>query len=289
MYQFSTKLGGGRKVWVRAGGHEPGNSGDVRNYMDELAIFNYAKYHGQFEPPTEPYADIVSGLGRQKGEPREVIVEGITSIVFANDPGYALLDSSATGTNRKWVTADGQWYICFDWNDTYSWVVCNGKSALDDGYICAARLVTDDDTDQTLDDFDPIGHDGWIDNYTDKKIVVIRLREPNEGDVAITKLTLSGAGEEDADGTYVWDANPGALVLSTGDVRITCAAFFGGNGYCLHNHASISSITFGTFYLAKVDDPLHILYSCEKKDMYNVGKRWTVVHGTSPAPVTSQD
>lgn len=172
MYQFAPKLGGGRKVWVRAGGFEPGQSGDVRNYMDELAVFNYAKYHGEFTPPTEPYPDIISGLGRPKGSPREVTVSGITGIPFANDPGYALKNASSTGTSRQWDTEDGQWYMCFDWDSNYCWVIANKTSAWDDGYVCAARLVTSDDEDQSTNDFDPIGHDGWTDNITNKKISV---------------------------------------------------------------------------------------------------------------------
>lgn len=171
VYTFAPKFGG-RDVWVCAGGAEPGNSGNIGNRMDELAIFNYAKYHGQFEPPTEPYPNIISGLGRPKGSPREVTVSGITGIPFANDPGYALKNAGSTGTSRQWGTEDGQWYIYFDWDSNYCWTIANKTSTWEDGYICAARLVTSDDVDQSMNDFEPIGHDGWTDNITNKKISV---------------------------------------------------------------------------------------------------------------------
>ena len=284
MYQFAPKLGGGRGVWVCAGGVEMGQSGNIGNRMDELAIFNYARYHGEFTPPTEPYANVISGLGRQKGEPREVEVTGIESIIFANDPGYNLIDQTATGTSRRWVTADGQWYIYFDWDMEGTWVIANKTAAYDDGWVCAARLRYYDDADPGAEDFDPIGHSGWVDYYTDKPITVRRLREPIEDDPSITRITLTGAGLQEVDGKYFYDSNPNALIIYKSDfVTTTCAAFFGGE-YCIHQCPDEKSYNFGMYYLARVRSPLSILYKIERSKFAQSGASWTVVTGDSPAP-----
>lgn len=286
MHKFTPKLGGDRKVWVRAGGFEPGQSGDVRNYLDELAIFNYAKYHGQFDPPTSPYPDVKSGL-RGSNEPREVRVSGLDGIVFANDPSYAMVNKAATGTSRQWITADGQWYLYFDGDGNYCWVVANKTSAWDDGYICAARLNADYDTDQSAEDFDPIDHPDWIDNITNKSIKVERLRDPIDGEIAVEKLTLSGAGDESVNGVYKFKKN--ALTIKFGNITTEADAYeqFGGECYLVHFSLEGTSYTenYDKLHVVKYDNLSEILYTIQLSGAYGVPKgQVSVVKGTAPAP-----
>ena len=286
MHKFTPKLGGDRKVWVRAGGFEPGQSGDVRNYLDELAIFNYAKYHGQFDPPTSPYPDVKSGL-RGGNEPREVKVSGLDGIIFANDPSYAMVNKAATGTSRQWITADGQWYLYFDWDGNYCWVIANKTSAWDDGYICAARLNADYDIDQSAEDFDPIDHPDWIDNMTNKSIKVERLRDPMDGEIAVEKLTLSGAGDESVNGVYKFKKN--ALTIQFGNITTEADAYeqFGGDCYLVHFRLEGTSYTenYDKLHVVKYDNLSKILYTIPLSGVYGVPQgQVSVVSGTAPAP-----
>lgn len=166
-HSFTPKLGGTSVVGICTGGTSGSNT---NNYGDELAIFNYAKYNGEFHPPAAPYDTIISGLGKGNNPERDVTVSGIKVMHFANDPSYQLQDASATGSSRVWATADGKWYIYWDMDRTYGWVVANGTSAWNENWICAAMLE-DDDNDQSANDFNPIGHSGWVD-YNDQTVAV---------------------------------------------------------------------------------------------------------------------
>jgi RimJ/RimL family protein N-acetyltransferase len=114
--EFSAPIGG-RRVDV----YGRGTSGDSVMWMDEVTFFDYAKYNGDFTPPTEPYKDIVSGLNQNNNSPREVTVSGLTCR-FANDPSYALKDATKTGIDRVWATADNKYFIRYSW-DYYNWVI----------------------------------------------------------------------------------------------------------------------------------------------------------------------
>lgn len=166
-HSFAPKLGGTSVVGISTGGTSGSN---IKNYGDELAIFNYAKYRGEFRPPAAPYDTIISGLGKSDNPKRAVTVSGIKVMHFANDPSYQLQNAGATGSSRVWVTADGKWYIYWDMDRTYGWVIANGTTAWSENWICAAML-NDNDNDQSASDFNPIGHSGWVD-YNDNTVAV---------------------------------------------------------------------------------------------------------------------
>ena len=166
-HTFAPKLGGASTVAIKTGG---GNSTNTQNYGDELAIFNYTKYNGGFRPPAAPYDTIISGLGKGNNPKRAVTVSGIKVMHFANDPSYQLVNASATGTSRQWLTADGKWYVYWDFDRMYCWVVANGTSGNSDSWICAA-ILNDRENDQSMNDFNPIGHPGWVD-YNDQTVPV---------------------------------------------------------------------------------------------------------------------
>ena len=165
-HSFTPKLGGSSTVAIKTGGS---NGTNTQCYGDELAIFNYVKYRGEFRPPVAPYDTIISGLGKSDNPKRAVTVSGIKVMHFANDPSYQLQNSGATGTNRVWVTADGRWYIRYDMDMVYGWVICNGTNGYSDDYIVAARLDPHDGEDDYS--IDPIGHTGWVD-YNDQTVSV---------------------------------------------------------------------------------------------------------------------
>lgn len=165
-HSFTSKLGGNSTVAIKTGGS---NGTNTQCYGDELAIFNYAKYCGEFRPPVAPYDTIISGLGKGNNPKRAVTVSGIKVMHFANDPSYQLQNASATGTSRQWVTADGKWYIRYDMDMVYGWVICNGTNGYSDDYIVAARLDPHDGEDDYS--IDPIGHTGWVD-YNDQTVPV---------------------------------------------------------------------------------------------------------------------
>ena len=98
---FTTKIGG-RPIIIYGGGNISSNQ---YLQMDEVAIFNYAKYTENFEPPTTPYNDEISGLNQNNNPAREVSVSG-HSIRFINDKSFALQNSSLAGTSRIWETID---------------------------------------------------------------------------------------------------------------------------------------------------------------------------------------
>lgn len=161
--EFTVPLGGDRKVSICGGGT---NVGDVRNYIDEFAIFNYAKYDKNFTPPMVPYEDIPSGLHEKDTTVGEVSVSGITSVTFANSKSYSLIDSTATGTSRKWKNATGDWFIVYDANWVMGWCVTNSDNEYDDSRIIAAVLVDDGMM------WEPIGNSKWQDYYTKAKVKV---------------------------------------------------------------------------------------------------------------------
>ena len=160
--EFAVAIGGERKISITGGGVASG-SYDVRNYIDEFAIFDYAKYTKDFTPPFIPYDDEPSGLHSVDTAVRDVTVKGIKGISWANSKSYALVSSSATGTSRQWVTADGKWYICF--NDmNMNWVIASTPYYYDAGYVEAAYIQYYDD--QSM--IEPIGHSGWRDAMGNK-------------------------------------------------------------------------------------------------------------------------
>ena len=165
-HTLSALLGGDRLV--RIGGGSQIQS-DAKDYLDELAIFNYAKYLGNsYEVPTRPYSDIISGIRQPSGIVREVRVSGLETIPFANDTSYALVDPTKTGTRRVWKTVDNKWYIYYDYEYEHTWVIANGTSAYADDWICVAKLNAQDEPDSE----EPIGNSYWVDIKTNMSIFV---------------------------------------------------------------------------------------------------------------------
>ena len=159
---FTAKIGG-RPTCIYGRGNSSSNQGV---YSDEIAIFNYAKYTENFEPPTTPYNDEISGLNQNNNPAREVSVSG-HSIRFINDKSFALIDSSATGTSRKWSTIDGKYFIVFDNMNWWCWIITNVKDPMvNPDYVEYARLTA------AGMDIEPIGTEGWIDSFTQEPINV---------------------------------------------------------------------------------------------------------------------
>lgn len=167
--EFTVALGGDRKISITGGGVASG-SYDVRNYIDEFAIFNYAKYSGNFTPPFVPYDDIPSGLRVPDTAVREVSVSGIKGITWANSKSYALANPDYDPEEpqyRYWQTVDGKWYIYF--NDMEGcWTIANSTYWDDPGYIEVAYIQSSSEQWQ----IEPIGSSEWVDAMTKTKVKV---------------------------------------------------------------------------------------------------------------------
>lgn len=161
---FTAKIGG-RPVVIYGGGSMWTNQ---CLHMDEVAIFNYAKYTENFEPPTTPYNDEISGLNQNSNEPREVSVSG-HSIRFLNDSSFALQNPSSSGTSKIWETIDKKYFIIFDSMGYWTWVIKDSCDMWDGNTF--ARLNRNDIDD--YESFDPINAEGWIDSFTELPINVI--------------------------------------------------------------------------------------------------------------------
>lgn len=158
--EFSVALGGSRFLAVYGGGT---NVGDVRNNIDEFAIFNYAKYSKNFVPPFVPYEDVKSGLRGNDLTTGTVSVSGCKTIIFANGKSYKLVDSSATGSSRVWADERGEWFIVFDnWMDS-TWQITNSLDWEYANRIVAAYIPNDDMVD--MSSIEPIGNTKWVDYY----------------------------------------------------------------------------------------------------------------------------
>lgn len=260
---------------------------------DEVAVFSYARYKGRFTPNDAPLPNIVSGLNKDTEE-REVAVEGLKAVPIANKRSYALVDQTATGTSRVWITADGKWRICFNSDMDGEWIITDKEPGMDYNYNTIARMNYDWETEDVYDDgFDPITHTGWVDAVTGDPIKLIRLKDPTPDDEGNTtsrplKFYLTGAGMEYVNGLYVFDSSPNAIRFPVANGTMTGTGYIGGKGnYCIHHAYSTSLITYNTVYLAPLNNPWNLLYSCPTKDLYNEGTQWRCLNGTAPAPVIS--
>ena len=166
--EFTATLGGEYSLAVYGGGW---SQSDVRNNIDEFAIFNFAKYTKNFTPPFIPYDDEPSGLRTPDTAVGEVSVSGITSIPFANSKSYTLSNpdyNTEYPYTRIWKTANGEWYIYFDDRDG-CWAIANTTSWDDANHVEAAYLSSNSDDQWNIE---PIGNSGWIDSTTKAKVKV---------------------------------------------------------------------------------------------------------------------
>ena len=158
--QFDKPIGGSRLTTIGSG---------TSGYVDQLAIFNYAKYTSDFTPDYKEYLPIVSGLNQFDYPTREVGVSGC-ACRFVNNKSYALMDSSATGTNRVWASSDGKYYIRYEWE---TWYLTDSLGYSENAITYASLSVPmDPDTWMPLD-IDPIGYPDWKDNFTNQPISVV--------------------------------------------------------------------------------------------------------------------
>ena len=168
--EFTATLGGDNQLTIISSGGW--SYGDIRNYIDEFAIFDYAKYTKNFTPPFMQYDDEPSGLRTPDTTVSEVTVSGITGIRFANSSSYYLTNpdyNTNYPTSRVWSTTDGKWFITFD-DYEGGWVVANSLYWDDNNRITAAYIKMDMEAQYYID---PIGHSGWVDAITKKKIKVV--------------------------------------------------------------------------------------------------------------------
>lgn len=138
-------------------------------YTDQYTVFNYAKYTSDFTPDYKEYLPIVSGLNQFDYPTREVGVSGC-SCRFVNNKSYALVDSTATGTNRVWSSSDGKYYIRYEYE---TWYLTDSLSSSGTSITyarCACPM--DEETWMPLD-IDPIGYPDWKDNFTQQSISVV--------------------------------------------------------------------------------------------------------------------
>ena len=166
--EFTATLGGEYGLAVTVGGW---GVYDVKNNIDEFAMFNYAKYTKNFTPPFIPYDDEPSGLRTPDTAVGEVSVSGITSIPFANSKSYTLSNpdyNTEYPYTRIWKTANGEWYIYFDDRDG-CWAIANTTSWDDANHVEAAYLSSNSDDQWNIE---PIGNSGWIDSTTKAKVKV---------------------------------------------------------------------------------------------------------------------
>jgi hypothetical protein len=161
-YYWPKTWGGTRGTVIYGGGW---STTDVRNNIDELAIFDYAKYTKKFTPPMVPYNDIKQTV--VDDIIGEVTVSGLTGITSANSKSYSLVDSSATETGRVWKTANDKWYIYFNDMNSY-WCIASNTSPDSNDYVEVAYADCFDDPWS----IEPIGYKKWYDNVTKVKISV---------------------------------------------------------------------------------------------------------------------
>lgn len=166
-HEFTATLGGNYGLAVYGGGW---SQSDVRNNIDEFAIWNYARYVKNFTPPFVAYEDKPSGLRTPDTAVGEVTVSGIKSISWANSKSYTLDDDDYNPEypiSRCWVTVDGKWYIFFNDMDG-RWVIANSQYYDDDGFVVAAYIASNEDQYY----IDPIGNSDWVDAATKTKVKV---------------------------------------------------------------------------------------------------------------------
>ncbi len=169
--EFTVALGGSRGLSITGGGVREG-AYDVRNYIDEFAIFSYAKYNLDFTPPVAPYPDIPSGLHTPDTQVGEVTVSGIKSIPWANSASYVLTNPDYDERYpylRVWATADKKWYIYFD-DLNGCWSISNTTYWEDFNHIEVAYITNDSADSQS--GIEPIGNSGWRDAMGNKVKVI---------------------------------------------------------------------------------------------------------------------
>lgn len=201
---YPDSIGGDMTVYISSTADYNG-SASASKYIDEYAIFNYMKYTGNFTPPSEPYADVISGLNISNNPVRDVRVSKCICR-FVNDSSYALKDPTATGSNRVWETYDGKYQIMYDNMMYYQWVVCDTHDSTDWNaqFTVYATIPTNYDEDHTSDTFNPIGYDGWKDNFTSKKIKVVTSDTPEEPEVVDNAIGIRVTDTVyDASGDYI--------------------------------------------------------------------------------------